>query len=139
MKNKSVIFIFLLFALNVGFGCGMLDRSQKETIAVNNANAVDAGNKSVIDNAIDTAVGGEKIGVQECDELYDYVGNLITKGENEDYVTRAARQYFLNKIREQIKTSVEKNKNDKAQMANDCKDYRRQIDAFINKPPDNSK
>ncbi len=139
MKNKFVIFIFLLIVLSVGFGCGMLDSAQKETVAVNNANAVVSGNKSVIDNAIDTATGGEKIGVQECDELYDYVGDLITKGENEDYVTRAARQFFLNKIREQIKTSVEKNKNDKAQMANDCKDYRRQIDAFINKPPDNSK
>lgn len=139
MKNKSVIFIFLLIVLIVGFGCGMLDSVQKETVAVNNSNAGSSANKSVIDNAIDTAVGGEKIGVQECDELYDYVGDLITKGENEDYVTRAARQYFLDKIRKQVTKSVEENKNDKVQMAKDCKDYRRQIDAFIKREPDNTK
>ncbi|HEY0658418.1 MAG TPA: hypothetical protein VGD05_08085, partial [Pyrinomonadaceae bacterium] len=70
--------------------------------------------------------------------LYDYVAELITKGENENFASKAARQYFLNRIRERIKASIEQNKNDKVQMANDCKDYRRQIDAFINQQPDNS-
>lgn len=139
MKNKSIILIFLPVVLSVCFGCGGLDSAQKETVANNNANAVNSGNKTIVDNAIDTAVGGEKIGVQECDDLYDYVGDLITKGENENFATKAARQYFLNRIREQVKTSIERNKNDKVQMAKDCKDYRRQIDAFINQPPDNSK
>jgi len=139
MKNKSVISAVLLIILIVGLGCGISEQVQKAVTGTDNANTANADNKAIIDKTIDTAVGGEKIGVQECDELYDYVADLITKGENEDYVTRAARQYFLNKIREQIKISIEENKNDKVQMAKDCKDYRRQIDAFINQPPDNSK
>ncbi|MGI8884362.1 MAG: hypothetical protein ACR2IA_08975 [Pyrinomonadaceae bacterium] len=137
MKNKSSFFTILLIILFVGLGCGISEQVQKEVTG--NANSVNADNKTGVDKAIDTAVGGEKIGVQECDELYDYVGDLVTKGEDENFATKAARQYFLNRIREQIKTSIEQNKNDKAQMAKDCKDYRRQIDAFINQPPDNSK
>jgi len=139
MKNKSVISAILLIILIVGLGCGISEQVQKAVTGTDNANTANADNKAIIDKTIDTAVGGEKIGVQECDELYDYVADLITKGENEDYVTRAARQYFLNKIREQIKISIEENKNDKVQMAKDCKEYRRQIDVFINQPPDNSK
>jgi len=137
MKNKSSFFTILLIILFVGLGCGISEQVQKEVTG--NANSANADNKTGVDKAIDTAVGGEKIGVQECDELYDYVGDLVTKGEDENFATKAARQYFLNRIREQIKTSIEQNKNDKAQMAKDCKDYRRQIDAFINQPPDNSK
>ncbi len=139
MKNKSVISAILLIILIVGLGCGISEQVQKAVTGTDNANTANADNKAIIDKTIDTAVGGEKIGVQECDELYDYVADLITKGENEDYVTRVARQYFLNKIREQIKISIEENKNDKVQMAKDCKEYRRQIDVFINQPPDNSK
>ncbi|MDQ3131381.1 MAG: hypothetical protein M3Q99_11555 [Acidobacteriota bacterium] len=137
MKNISTILTVLLVILSVGLGCGISEHIQKEVTG--NSNAVNADNKTVVDNAVDTAVSGEKIGVQECDELYDYVGDLVTKGENENFATKAARQYFLNRIREQVKTSIEQNKNDKVQMAKDCKDYRRQIDAFINQPPDNSK
>jgi len=137
MKNKSTYFTILLVVLSVGLGCGISEQIQKQV--TDNSNAVNADNKTVVDNAVDTAVSGEKIGVQECDELYDYVGDLVTKGENENFATKAARQYFLNRIREQVKTSIEQNKNDKVQMAKDCKDYRRQIDAFINQPPDNSK
>ena len=137
MKNKSTYFTILLVVLSVGLGCGISEQIQKQV--TDNSNAVNADNKTVVDNAVDTAVGGEKIGVQECDELYNYVGDLVTKGENENFATKAARQYFLNRIREQVKTSIEQNKNDKVQMAKDCKDYRRQIDAFINQPPDNSK
>jgi hypothetical protein len=139
MKNKSIILAVLLVLLVIGLGCGISDSVQKAVTGSDNANAANADNKAIVDKAVDTAFGGEKIGVQECDELYDYVAELITKGENEDYVTRTARQYFLNRIREQIKASIDKNKNDKAQMAKDCKDYRRQIDAFVNQQPSEQK
>ena len=140
MKNKFAFFLVISILLVLILGCRFYDPlgSSTETPS-GNANSARTGDKSLSDKAIDTAVGGEKIGVQECDELYEYVGDLVTKGEDENFATKAARQYFLNRIREQIKTSIEQNKNDKAQMAKDCKDYRRQIDAFINQPPDNSK
>jgi len=137
MKNKSIIFAVLLNILIIGLGCGISDGVKKAVTGTDNANAANADNKAIVDKTADTVFGGEKIGVQECDELYDYVADLITKGENEDYVTRAARQYFLNRVREQIKASIDENKNDKTQMAKDCKEYRRQIDAFISEQPGN--
>ena len=139
MKNKSIIFAVLLITLTIGLGCGISDKVQKAVNGTNNANAANADNKTIAEKAVDTAFGEEKIGVQECDELYDYIAGLITKSENEDYLARAARQYFLNRIREQIKATVEQNKNDKAQMAKDCKEYRRRIDSFINQQSSNQK
>jgi hypothetical protein len=138
MKNKFIIFAVLMIILAVGLGCGVSETVEKAVTGSDNANASNADNKAIVDKAIDTAFGGEKIGVKECDDLYDYVGELVTRGENEDYVTRAARQYFLNRIREQIKGTVEQYKNDKKQLATECADYRRQIDAFINQQANDS-
>ena len=135
MKNKFALTTFLPIVLFIVLGCGVSDQVQKAvTGSSENANTSNsnASNKAIVDKALDTAFGGDKIGVAECDELYDYLADLLTKNENENFAAKAARQYFLNRIREQIKTSIEQNKNDKAQMAKDCKDYRRQIDAFIN-------
>jgi hypothetical protein len=137
MIKQIIITAILLSALLFSFGCGVSDQVQKAVTGSGNSNSPNsnADNKAIVDKAIDTAFGGEKIGVKECDDLYDYVAELVTKGENEGYAAKAARQYFLNRIRERIKTSIEQNKNDKAQMATDCKDYRRQIDVFITQQP----
>lgn len=134
MKNNFLIYAILLFVIIACTNCGVSDRVQKAVTGADNSNSSNVSNKAIVDRAIDTAIGGEKIGVKECDELYDYVAELVTKSEDESFATKAARQYFLNRIREKIKASIEQNKNDKAQMAKDCKDYRRQIDAFINQP-----
>lgn len=137
MKNRFRVYIVLLF-LSFASACGVSDQVQKAVSGPGNSNSTNS-NKAIIDKAIDTAIGGEKIGVAECDELYDYIAESVTKSENENFAAKAARQYFLNRIRERIKTSLEQNKNDKAQMAKDCKEYRRQIDAFMNQQSDEQK
>ncbi|HEX8289733.1 MAG TPA: hypothetical protein VF556_17260 [Pyrinomonadaceae bacterium] len=139
MKNKFLASSFLLIILSAGSGCGVSEQVQKAVTETANSSNSNVSNKAIVDKAIDTAIGGEKIGVRECDELYDYVADLVTKSENENFATKAARQYFLNRIRERIKTSVEQNKNDKVQLAKDCRDYRRQIDAFMNQQPNEQK
>lgn len=135
MVSKFVTSAFLLSFLFINFGCGVSEQVQKAVTETGNTANTGAANKAIVDKAIDAAVGGEKIGVRECDELYEYVADLVTKSENENFATKAARQYFLNQIRERIKTSIEQNKNDKAQLAKDCRDYRSQIDAFMNQQP----
>lgn len=139
MKNKFVISTSLLIVFFTSFGCGVSEQVQKAVTETQNTSNSNVSNKAIVDKAIDTVIGGEKIGVQECDELYDYIADLVTKSENENFATKAARQYFLNRIRERIKTSIEQNKNDKAQMAKDCGDYRRQIEAFMNQQPNEQK
>lgn len=85
--------------------------------------------KPLDEQAIDTVVGDEKIGVPECDELIE---SLVAQSENPDegYMAKAARQFALNKIRESIKKSIEENKGDKTQMAKDCRDFKDQVDKF---------
>lgn len=86
--------------------------------------------KTLPEKAIDTAVGEEKIGVPECDELLDSLADMAKSPEDEGYVTRAARGFALNKIRTSLKQSIEENKNDKVELAQDCKDLKAEIDKY---------
>lgn len=72
----------------------------------------------------------EKTGVPECDELIDFFADE-SKFKDDNYVTRAAKEYFFNKIRQAIKESIEKNKNKPQEMAKECKDFKKQIDAQL--------
>jgi uncharacterized protein YaiI (UPF0178 family) len=45
-------------------------------------------------------------------------------------VTKAAREYALNKIRESFKQSIEEHKGDKAAMAKECRQFKTQLDKF---------
>jgi hypothetical protein len=113
-------------------GCSSLNpfSSQPETTKTNTKPANQANKeKSLDEKAIDTVVGDEKIGVPECDELLE---SLAAQSESPDegYVAKAARQFFLNKIRESIKKSIEENKNDKVKLAKDCKDAKAELDKY---------
>lgn len=131
MKNKIIFPIVTAILLTVGLGCGISERVEQAIGGANEANSNGAVNKTLTDTAIDAAVGSEKIGVQECDDLLEDVAAIVQQPED-NYVSKATRQFVLNKIRENIKRSVEQNKNDKTQMAKDCKEYRGQLDKFKN-------
>jgi hypothetical protein len=126
MKNKIIVPVVLLILLTIALGCGAFDSVEKP---LNRANSNVAANKTLADQAIETAVGVEKIGVPECDDLLESLAEF-SNSPDDSYVTKAARQYALNKIRENIKRSVEENKNDKTQMAKECKEYRAQLEKF---------
>ena len=129
MKNK-ITTLFVLFALlTFVLGCSFSENLEKTIGGTNEANSNSATNKTLTDRAIETTVGGEKIGVSECDDLLESLAN-IAQAPDDSYVSKATRQYVLSKIRENIKRSVEENKNDKTQMAKDCKEYRGQLDKF---------
>ena len=129
MKNKIITGIISATLLTVSLGCGAADSVEKAVSGTNVVNSNSASNKTLGDRAIETAVGDQKIGVPECDDLLENLAQ-ISHSPDDNYVTKAARQYALNKIRESIKTSIEENKNDKTQMAKECKDYRAQLNQF---------
>ena len=131
MKNKIIIPSVLAILLTIALGCGISERVEKAIGTANETNSNGASNKTLTDTAIDAAVGSEKIGVQECDDLLEDLASVVQNPED-DYVSKAARQYVLNRIRENIKKSVEQNKNDKTQMAKDCQEFRGQLDKFKN-------
>lgn len=81
------------------------------------------------ERAIDSTIGEEKIGVPECDEIIDFFAEQA-KSEDDDFVTKAARGYAMNKIRESFRQSIEENKGDTVKMAKECKDFKRQLDKY---------
>lgn len=123
MKNKPNTIIALLSLLILIIGC----RSYNPLAGSSNSDA--AENKDLSERAIDSTVGDEKIGVSECDEIIDFFAEQA-KSEDDDFVTKVARGYAMNKIRESFRQSIEENKGDTAKMAKECKDFKRQLDKY---------
>ncbi len=71
----------------------------------------------------------ETTGVPECDEVMKM---LSAEANNPDdgYIAKAIKGTFLNKIRENVKKSIEENKTDKVALAKDCRDFRAQLQKF---------
>ncbi len=120
MKNKHLFTSALFILLTVILGC-----SSYNPFSDSSTNS----NKSLSDKAVDAGIGEAKIGVAECDEIVDFFVDQ-TKSENEDFVTKAARGYALNKIRDRFKKSLEEHSGDTAAMAKECREFKRQIDKF---------
>ncbi|CAN5757188.1 hypothetical protein BH20ACI4_BH20ACI4_23670 [soil metagenome] len=128
MKNKFVIVIsgVLLFGV---LGCGISDRIQKaveDKPANTSSDPASSNDKTIGDKATENVLR-EKTGVAECDELLDWLADQ-SKSKDDNYVSKAMKEYFYNKIRQSIKESIEKNQNDKEKMAKECKEIKQQID-----------
>ncbi|HVF46876.1 MAG TPA: hypothetical protein VNA17_04855 [Pyrinomonadaceae bacterium] len=120
-KQNTVLFFALALLLAVGLGCGFVDQAT----GPGNTNA----NKSLTDKAVDTAVGQEKIGIPECDEVMDL---LTAEANNPDdnFVVKAAKGVVVNKIKETIRTSIEENQTDRAQIAKDCTQAKTEFEKY---------
>ena len=125
MKNGFTTIFSLLLLLSVSFGCGLVDRIQESATGPAASNA----NKTITDKAVDTTVGESKIGVPECDEVIDM---LAAEANNPDdnFVTKAVKATFLNRIRDSIRESVEKNKSNKEELAKNCREFKAQLIKF---------
>ncbi len=88
-----------------------------------------SSNKTITDKAVDTAVGEQKIGVPECDEVMDMLA-AESNNPDDNFVSKAIKATFLNKIKESIKKSVEENKTDKAEMAKNCREFKSQLEKY---------
>ncbi len=95
----------------------------------NNSNSANTGDKSLTDQTIESTVGGTTTGVAECDELLDSISES-SKNQNDDYVSKATREFFLNRIRDSVRKSIEENKGDKVETAKNCADYKKQLVKF---------
>ena len=123
MKNKFVLLISLAILFVVALGCSYYNPLES------NSNSATNDNRTLSDKAIDSTVGGEKIGVPECDEIVDFFSDQA-KSPDDDFVTKAAREYAVGKIRESFKQSIEEHKGDKKTLAKECRDFKVQLDKF---------
>lgn len=118
---KNILSGFLVVSLSIFFvlGCGVSERIQKAVTGEDN--------KSVADKAIEEAADGETTGVQECDDLFKFFREQsATKDDN--WVTKATKDYVIGLFKKQIKEAIEQNKNDKPKLAEQCKDIKKKFE-----------
>ena len=123
MKNRFTTILASALLVAVVLGCSAINPFSDK--AASNT----AFNKSLTDKAVDKTVGEEKIGIPECDEVMDL---LTAEANNPDdnFIIKAAKGVFINKIKETIRTSVEENKTDKTQLAKDCKQAKAELEKY---------
>ena len=132
MKNKFVFLISLTILFVAVLGCSYYNPLQS------NSNSAANDNRTLSDKTIDSTVGGEKIGVPECDEIVDFFADQA-KSPDDDFITKAAREYAVGKIRESFKQSMEEHKGDKTAMAKECREFKTQLDKFKTEETNKSK
>ena len=126
MKNIFAVTLVCVLLLAVALGCSSINPfSQKAKNTQANSN------KPLTDKGVDTVVPEETTGVPECDEVMNM---LAAEANNPDdnFVTKAIKATFLNKIKESIKKSIEenKNKNGTADLAKTCTDFKKQLEKY---------
>ncbi len=133
MKNKFALLSVLLVLIVAVLGCSSINPlaekpANKPANKTTTANS-NVANKSLADQAIDTAIGQSKLGVPECDEVMDM---LTAYGSNPDdnFAVRATKALVVNQIKESIKQSVEENQTDKVQMAAVCKEAKVELEKY---------
>jgi len=122
MKNKFVFLTSTAILFVSVLGCSFYNPLAGSSNSAND-------NRTLSDKAIDSSVGENKIGVPECDEIFDFFARQ-SESPDEDFVTKAARQYALNKIRESFKQSIEEHQGDKTAMAKECREFKTQLDKY---------
>lgn len=134
MNKKLPSLLALIALLAIALGCGFsnpLSEGPSNTAAnrtgSNNRNA--NANRSLTDVAVDTAVGEQKIGVPECDEVMDLLTTYANNPED-NFAVRAAKGVFVNKIKESIRQSIEQNQTDKADLSRVCKEAKTELEKY---------
>lgn len=122
MKNTIFASLALAILLLTALGCSSINPFADKA-GQNNSNM------TLTDKAVDTAVGEETIGIAECDEVIDAITSELNNPDD-NFITKAGKAVVLNKIKESIKTSVEKNKGDKAEIAKNCREFKTELDKF---------
>ena len=122
MKNKIAFTLACTILLAVVLGCGSLNPLSSKSKSKTATPTPASGDKTLTDKTIDTAVGDEKTGVPECDEVAEFFTREVNNPDD-GYVAKAIKAVVFNKIKEEFRKSIEENKTDKVQLAKDCKKF----------------
>ena len=134
MKNKFVFLISLAILFVAVIGCSYYNPLQSDSNS-----ATTGGNRTLSNQTADAnAVGIERVGVPECDELFENFARQYRASPEDDFVTKAARDLAIGAIREQLMQKLEEHRGDKEAMRRDCREIKTQLDRFntqeTNKP-----
>lgn len=124
MKNShSAFFVLALLGL-AALGCSLVNPFSGSKESSNSSKE-----KTTTDNVVDSTIGEKRIGVPECDEVLDMI-EAEMKNPDDDFVTKAVKATFLNRIKDGIRESVEKNKTDTTELAKTCKEFKVNLDKY---------
>ncbi|MEP7076728.1 MAG: hypothetical protein ABI878_13060 [Acidobacteriota bacterium] len=130
MKNKEVSLILGLIFIMAVLGCSRIIPGGGSSKSTSNGGTT-SDNKTLTDKGLDVALGDEKTGVPECDDVVEFFNNEIDKeNPDEDFVTKAVKKTFINAFKSQFRKAVEDSKSDKVQLAKTCKDFRANLEKY---------
>jgi len=127
MKNRLVFLTVGLILFGLVVGCGVLNPGSSKTKS--NENSSVSNDKTPADKTTDTTNDGERIGIPECDAVIDDLARE-TESDDQGYIVKAFRAYYVSKIRESIKKSIEENKSDPEKLAKECREIKAQLDKY---------
>lgn len=128
MKNKYAVVSVGMVLILAALGCGISNPFGK---GGSDSGNTDAGQreKTFTDKAVDITVGESKIGIPECDDAMNAVTAEMNNSDD-DFITKAAKATFLNRLKDAIRESVEKNKTNPKELAKTCREFKKQFDKF---------
>jgi hypothetical protein len=124
MKNSnsgSIVLVLLAFA---ALGCSSIN-----PFSGSSETQPPAGDRTITDRTVDQTAGRTSTGIPECDE----VSNLIEAELNnpdDNFMIKAAKATILNRIKDGIRESVERNQNEPVELAKTCREYKKQFEKF---------
>ena len=123
MRNRFSFIVVLFIVAAIGVGCSSINpfSGSKDTGTTKD--------KSLTDKGVDVTVGRSKIGVPECDEVTDLI-EAEMNNPDDNFVTKAVKATVLNRIKDGIRDSVEKNKQDTVELAKTCKEFKTQFEKY---------
>lgn len=129
MKNKLNVLLVLALIIFVTMGCGgLIERVQRTATGDSNSQpSVSDSNKSTTDKVIEQVADGETTGVKECDDVIALFAEQA-KGSDDNWATKATRDYIIGQMKKSFRESIEQNKQDKDKMAEQCRDYKVQLE-----------
>jgi hypothetical protein len=74
-------------------------------------------------------IGFERIGIEECDAVVDELAAQAAS-QDDGYIVKSIKGYYVDKIREALKKSVEENKGDPEKLRKECINFKAQLDRY---------
>jgi hypothetical protein len=132
MKNNLSILSVSAIFISLVLGCGLSDKIQKAVEGDKTSKSGTSGNndKSLTDKAIETVADGESTGVAECDEVISIIDKQL-ESKDDNWMSKAAKGYLFGQIKKSIKESLEKHKEDKTKLAEQCTDMKKQVEKAL--------
>jgi hypothetical protein len=140
MKNKLNILLVLPLIIIASMGCGLIEKVQKTATGDNSNTAVVTtnSNKSITDRAIEEVADGETTGVSECDEAIKFVNDQL-KNPDDNFITKAGKDYLAGQIKRKIKEAIIENQTDKKEAAKQCADAKKSFEKSLKEEQQDNK